>query len=163
MSEKEIFNEGKKRLAKKFYYQNFYCLAITLVFFIVPTILLIVQWSWQDRGGKIFFFVIAIISFFLSFFLVVIIFKGSARLKRNEIKTITGTVVEFKQCGDADGNRWYHPVVKTPSGKKITVEVNAVEDDIKSGHKYRFLNMLGISVLLDELPIEEPKEKTTFF
>ncbi|MCL2522892.1 MAG: hypothetical protein FWE36_08550 [Erysipelotrichales bacterium] len=97
----------------------------------------------------------------LSFFLIGIILKGRAKLKRNEIKTITGKVVEFKREGNADGTVWHLPVVKTPNGKKITIGVDANEDNVKLDHKYRFLTMLGTTVKLDKLPTEELKEESS--
>jgi len=102
-------------------------------------------------------------SFSLSFFLIGVIFKGRSRLKRNDIKTITGTVVDFKRDGNADGSIWHHPIVKTSSGKKIKLDVDANDDNIKLGHKYRFLTMPFSTVKLDEIPVEKPKEKTTYF
>ena len=157
MSEKEIFDEAKRRLAKRFYASKFIIFALSLVFFIAGTIAIIFQWSWQSSNNRAFLAIWTV----LSFFLIGVIFKGRAKLKRNEIKTITGKVVEFKRDGNADGTVWYLPVVKTPSGKKITIGVDANEDNVKLGHKYRFLTMLGTTVKLDELPVESKEKSST--
>ncbi|MCL2522178.1 MAG: hypothetical protein FWE36_04885 [Erysipelotrichales bacterium] len=164
MSEKDLYNEAKKKLAKRFYLGYFAYLIITLSLAIGGIIGVLLHWDYYDTTTLMTVSFLAIILLFLSFFLIGIILKGKSRLKKNQIETIIGTVIEFRLTGNGDSAVWDYPVVRTSSGKMIKMKgLNSGKDGIEIGQKYKFLTMLGIEVKLNEISDEKPKEKQQTF
>ncbi|MCL2522445.1 MAG: hypothetical protein FWE36_06260 [Erysipelotrichales bacterium] len=58
----------------------------------------------------------------------------------------------------------YVPIVQIREGKTVTVGVSKDKDGVELGHKYKFLSLmgtLGATVVLEKLPVDKPKEKSS--
>jgi len=164
VSEIDLYNEAKKKLAKRFYINTSIGLVFTLGIFIAGVIALALHWENYDSQTINWLLLFTIAFLFLSFFLIGLIFNGHSKIKRNDLQVITGTVVGFKASGNADGAIMYVPIVQIRNGKTVTVGVNKDKDGVELGHKYKFLSLmgtLGATVVLEKLPVDKPKEKSS--
>jgi len=85
-----------------------------------------------------------------------ILIIGTLKFNKNNIKTIKGKVIEFKEWGDDSGSG-NKPIVKTETGKTIKISgADRDEDGIEIGQSYTFLQLFGVAV-----PVKNEKENSS--
>ena len=162
MSEKELYDDAKKRLCKRFYFNYIGFLIITIAIFALGLTALIIRWEYENHNTRLIVVFIVAILLFLSFFLIGLLISGTMKLKKNDIKKIIGTVVDVKRTGNADGSTWYYPIVNTTTGKTIKLRgITDDFDDFEIGKKYQFLVLHGVQIIMGPAPVEERPKRIT--
>jgi len=160
--EKDLYNEAKKKLAKRFYFVKSVCLGFSLMCVGLGLTGLIIHWDNYDTQTLLSISIFTIALFFLSFFLIGLLVSGTMKLKKDDIKKIIGTVVDVKRTGNADGSTWLIPVIKTTSGKTLKMSgITDENDDFEIGQKYQFLTLYGSQVIVGPAPVEERPKRIT--
>ena len=67
MSEKELYDDAKKRLCKRFYFNYIGFLIITIAIFALGLTALIIRWEYENHNTRLIVVFIVAILLFLSF------------------------------------------------------------------------------------------------